>query len=426
MHRALLLLPILLSCFLQGCNSLQKKHDHPVMIQAPQRVAQLDKEDPEDEDIAQAEAYDPKKHGEGTEIEQVGSMSLAKNPWDEWKDDTTIFNSQVAATVNGAPILNGDILDPNTMKLKDIREKMRASYSDPALARALPVRTPEDYEKIRYSIIQQEIPRYVMNKVLVEHLKAGLKPEQLKLMDGHIDETFEKEMIPKLKKELNVTNRTELELALNKQGTSLQTVKDNFALGRLAQECVAIKSDKPEPIDRPDLRAYYQSHKDKFLVAARVKWQQIQVSVTPELNKTEAREKLEQAIAELKRGVPFEKVVQKYSDGPSVKNGGEWDWMEAGNLADTKLEKKLFAMPLNQFSEIHEGPTSFCIVRITAREPDGRKPLGEVQDEIREILMNEQNERRKNKLFKELFTNVVIESQYSLPNFIPEDKPGHK
>ena len=424
MHRALLLLPILLSCFLQGCNGFQKKHDNPVMIQAPHRVAQLDKEEPEDDTLAQAEAFDPQKDGEGTEIEQVRSMSLAKNPWDDWKDDTTIFNSQVAATVNGAPILNGDILDPYTSFLKDIREKMQESYRDPKLAQAIPpnLRTPDDYEKFRYSRIQQEIPKYVMNKVLVEHLKAGLKAEQLKLMNNHIDETFEKEMIPNLKKQLSVTNRTELELALNKQGTTLQTVKDNFALSRLAQECVAIKSDKPDPIDRPHLVAYYQSHEDKFLVAARVKWQQIQVSVTPELNKTAARAKLEQAMAELKRGMPFEKVVQKYSDGPSVKNGGEWDWMEAGNLADSKLEKKLFAMPLNQFSEIHEGPTSFSVVRVTAREPDGRKPLGDVTDEIREILTAEQNERRKNKLFKEVFSNVVIESQYSLPNFIPEDK----
>ena len=435
MRRALLLL-LIAPCFqLAGCNALQKKHDSPVMVGAPRRVDPADPDEAESKYADSGDAIDESTKHEGGKIEQVGSTgapkeddgsdpkkiraALTKNPWDDWKDDTTIFNSQVAATVNGAPILNGDVLDRYAGYLISIREAMQKAASDPKNRGQIP--TPADYERFRTDAIQKEIPGYIHKKVLVERLKSGLKAEQVKAMEGHLDELFQKE-VTKLKQDLKVSTKTELELALNKKGTTLQNVKDNFALERLAGECIALKSEKPKPIQRPDLVAYYQSHEDLFQVNAKVKWQQIQVSVNPSLNKKAAIKKLEQAIAELDKNVPFETVARKYSDGPTAKEGGLWDWMEADNLADTKLEKKLFTMPTNELSEIHESPESVCVVRVTDRQEAGRKPFKEVQDEIRSIIEAEQNQNRSKKFIRDLFNSAVIETQYELPKFIlPEE-----
>ena len=419
----LALLPILILASLQstGCKSMQKKHDNPVMVEAPRRVERIESDESEtmvadnsDDDEGEIITED-----DGSDITQVRA-SLDKNPWKNWVDDTTIFNSQVAATVNGAPILNGDVLDRYAGYLISVREQMQAFASDPKnqkMASQLP--TPDDYEKLRHSLIQRDIVTQIQKKVLVERMKGSLKPDQMKQMNAHIDQLFEKE-VERLKREKNVSNKTELELELNKMGTTLQNVKDNFALDRLSMEYFVAKSEKPDPIERPDLIAYYKENPDKFAVPAKVKWQQIQVSITPEMSKAAAMKKLQQAVEELNQGESFEKVARKYSDGPTASEGGAWDWMEAGNLADTKLEQKLFKMPLKRLSEIHEGRDAVSVVRVMDRTEAGRQPFEDIHEEIRAILTEEQNKNRPKKLMKELFANAVIETQYSLPQFVSD------
>ena len=93
--------------------------------------------------------------------------------------------------------------------------------------------------------------------------------------------------------------------------------------------------------------------------------------------------------------------------------------MEAGNLADTKLEQKLFEMPVNQLSDIHEGREALSVVRVIDRKKAGRQPFVEVQEQIRSILTEEQNRNRSKRLLTELFSRAVIESQYMLPEFVP-------
>ena len=419
MRRALCWLLIVSSMELVGCNSIQKKHENPVMVAAPRRVDRVESDDIETKYVDQSDTAKKPKEDDGTDVTQVRA-TLGKNAWKNWEDDSTIFNSQVAATVNGAPILNGDVLDRYAGYLISVREQMQKFASDPKQSKSgQQAPTPDDYEKFRYSLIQRDIGTHIQKRLLVERMKGSLKPDQMKQMTSHIDQLFEKE-IDRLKRDLKVSNKTELELELNKMGTTLQNVKDNFALDRLSVEYFVAKSEKPDPIERPDLVEYYQSNTDKFAVAAKVKWQQIQVSITPETNKSASMKKLDEAIAELNRGVPFEKVAKKYSEGPTAKDGGVWDWMEAGNLADVKLEQKLFAMPLNKLSEVHESPEALCVVRVTDRQAAGRQPFKDVQEEIRAILVEEQNKNRPKKLLKEMFSQAVIETQYSLPQFIPD------
>jgi parvulin-like peptidyl-prolyl isomerase len=399
---------------LSGCNAIQKKHDNPVMVQAPRRIEPRESDDLESEEIQTVA-----KEDDGSDLTQVRAI-MSEDPWKNWVDDTTIFNSQVAATVNGAPILNGDVLDRYAGYLISIREQMQNMAKDPKkLPPGQPAPTPETFVKFRQMLIQRDIATHIQKKLLVERMRGSLKPDQMKQMNGHVDQLFEKE-IERLKQQLNVTNKTELELELNKKGTTLQNVKDNFALERLSIEFLVAKSEKPDPIERPDLIEYYQSNPDKFTVEAEVKWQQIQVLVTPKLNKAAAREKLEQAIAELKQGEPFENVAKKYSDGLTAKDGGTWDWMKAGNLADEKLEQKLFTMPINQLSGIHESREALSVVRVIARKEAGRQRFEDVQEEIRTILTDEQNRNRPKKLLNDLFTSAVIETAYSLPEFVTE------
>lgn len=420
LHQVLLALCLISAIPLTGCDTLQKKHEAPVMSEAPRRIERPER-DEEEEKYVDRRAGDPRsrqiKEVSATDVEEVRSKVVAES-WDDWIDDSAIYNSQVAAMVNGAPILNGEVLDRAGGQIEYVKKTMQQMAKNP---QALPPNQraplPKDFIEYREAMIQQSIADMIKKKLLVERLKSGLKPDQVKMMNAHIDDMFERE-IQHLKEQLNVTNKTELELEMKKHGTSLQSHKERIALDALSRECMNLKSEKPKPIERPDLVAYYQENPDKFKIAARVKWEQIQISSS---DKKAARKKMDLALAELKKGTPFADVARRYSDGGNAKEGGVRDWMERGNLADTELEEMLFTMPINRLSNVHEFGETISVVRVTDRTPDSRKPFKEVQSEIQALLVQEQNQQRHDKFFKDLFSQAVIETKYSLPQFVPEE-----
>ena len=245
-----------------------------------------------------------------------------------------------------------------------------------------------------------------------------MKPEQIKLMNTQLESMFDKEEVKKLKDQMKVSSRTELELELNKKGTTLQNVKDAFITEQMAMGYYQHKLGKPGFIDRLDLLAYYQAHPDDYAIPRKVEWEQIQVHYRDESPKakTEAMERMKKALKELAGGTPFDAVARKYSDGPTGKEGGQWEAMEAGTLADTKLEQMLFEMPVGKLSDIYEGPTELQVVRVHSRQEAGRVPLGDVQDDIRKKLEQEQRSKRAKEMMKKLKEDAVIETKYDAPD----------
>jgi len=380
------------------------------MMQAPRRFAHLE---PDDETSSVKTADSEESLEKDAEIKTAsGSKS---NPWETWEDDTAIFNAKVAAMVNGAPILNGDVLDRYSLVLIEQKKQMEAVWTNrEKLPAGQPRPTPDDFQQVREYLVRRDLPSHIQRKLLVERMKSSLKPDQIKMMNAHIDELFNSE-VDKLKQQMKVSTRTELELELNKKGTTLQNVKDNFATERLAMEYIIMKSDKPAPIERSDMMAYYNEHIKDYEVPEKIRWEQIQVTFGPERSMSEAKKKIEEARKELDSGVPFAEVAKKYSDGPTARSGGARDWMERGNLADAKLEKILFSLKAGQRSSIYESASDFQIIGANEKKPAGRIPLGEVQDEIKQKLIQEQNKTRSTKFLKDLFSEAIIESPYDLP-----------
>ena len=74
----------------------------------------------------------------------------------------------------------------------------------------------------------------------------------------------------------------------------------------------------------------------------------------------------------------------------------------------------LFDMPVGEVSGIYEGPSSLQVVRVRARHEAGRTAFGDVQDEIRKKLEDEQNKKRPEKLFRKLMSEAVIETKYDM------------
>jgi parvulin-like peptidyl-prolyl isomerase len=376
--RRLGLLAILL-CALAGCNTIRPKHDNPVMQPAPRRVS-----------------WDDSRAGDSL-VDAAKPAEVKQASATDGDDDSQIYNAKVVARVNGAPVFAGDILVRWGPYLQQAKKKL----------------PPDQYAEYRSMIIQKNLRNHIERRLLAERLKSSLKTEQVQQLETFCDKLFQKQ-IDKLKDELKVSTKTELELKLNEQGTTLDAVKEDFITQQLAVEYVKSHIERPRPIGRPDLVSYYQSHLDDYKIPAKVRWQQVQVSWNGKTSQPQARTRIQQAHGALERGQPFELVAKQFSDGPTATSGGEWDWTSRGALAEQKLEDAIFELPIGQLSPVIEGKTAFHIVQVVDRQAESRTPFGDVQDDIAKKLEQSLQQNLPQQFVQQLFDEAIIETAYDL------------
>jgi parvulin-like peptidyl-prolyl isomerase len=268
---------------------------------------------------------------------------------------------------------------------------------------------PAEYERVRVTLVKRDLPGVVQRHLLFDHWRSTASADQIKELTQKVDKLFEGE-IEKLKRELEVSTRAELDKELETKGTSLQRVKETFTCERLAMESLHFMMP-PQQIDPAKIAEYYQSHLEEFARKETVTWQQIQVSFANENSKGAANKKIRDALRELEANAEFADVVKKYSDGP---NDGYWKGMVAETLVDSRLEKMLFEMPIGQWSPIYEGESQFHLVRVQDRKPAYQISLADAQKTIYPHLATEQFNERAKQLFVKLYAEAVIETKYDL------------
>ena len=401
MRIALMTLTVLLG--LVGCDQINKvKVDNPVMPPAPPRIRTTQNATPTGptgDDLLLSDSEGTVVHlSEGDRAVAATDSSSTLSPVDYRADNAgqreEFSDSDVIATVSGSPIFVADVLD---------------RYG-PDLARARAQLPPADFAKLQKSLLERDLKGHIERRLLIESLHAMLKPEQLKMLNDHLDKRFEKE-IDRLKQELGVTTTHELKIKLQEQKqTSITNLRTAFVNQQMAMEYLAAKSQKQVNIGRPALLSDYEEHISDYETAPKVKWQQIVVNFAKHGGEQRAFAHLQQAVEELQKGTKFADVVQKYSDGPKASQGGHWGWIQAGSLANKEIEHALFELPVGVISEVLVDDASYRLVKVIDRRAAGRVSFEDVQDEIKEKLTREARREATLRVLDELYENAVIET----------------
>jgi len=305
-----------------------------------------------------------------------------------------LFGCRVVATVNGSPILASEVLERYGVQL------IQASQQLP----------PDKFDQVRETLIKRDLKGHIERQLLVSSLKEMLKPEQVKMLNSHLDQMFEQHLL-KLKAEIGVETNHDLEEVLQKQGTSLGDLKTGFTNQQMAMEFLGMRAEKAQTaITRPDLLKYYEAHIKDYDQPARVKWQQIYLSHAKNGGKQGSDRVLTQVIAELKQGTDFAAVAKKHSNGPTADEGGTWDWTAKGSLANEKIERALFELPEGTISQVMEDSDAVQLVKVIKRRDAGPVSFEKVQNNIREKLVKEQRAEAARTVFDELMEQAVIET----------------
>ncbi|HEX7928582.1 MAG TPA: SurA N-terminal domain-containing protein [bacterium] len=142
-------------------------------------------------------------------------------------------------------------------------------------------------------------------------------------------------------------------------------------------------------------RYYERNLEAEFTTPKRVRASQIMKRLAPNAPEAEAQAKrteLQLALAAARAGQDFTGLVKKYSDDKATKDGDlglfRKEEMPA-EVADTA-----FTMQPGQISNIIRSPFGLHVIKVTAVQPEVRKPLEAVRKQIEEKLRAERAERK--------------------------------
>ncbi|MCK5548114.1 MAG: peptidylprolyl isomerase [Thermoplasmata archaeon] len=141
-----------------------------------------------------------------------------------------------------------------------------------------------------------------------------------------------------------------------------------------------------------EIREFYKANISRYSRSEMINCQAITIFnyADPEKN-TEAREKAQRALDEIKGGADFAGVARRYSEDPRrAAEGGNWGWIDRDAHQAAKLA---FELELDTVSEVIETEDAFWILLIkgkTRAETDPvEKVWNEIADEIRDTKFRE-------------------------------------
>lgn len=143
------------------------------------------------------------------------------------------------------------------------------------------------------------------------------------------------------------------------------------------------------------VKAYYDTHKEKFSQPERAKVRHILIRADRKDEKAveAARVEAEKVVAQLKGGADFATVAKEKSADPgSAKNGGLIDYFTRGSMVP-EFENYSFTGKVGEVSAPVQTDFGFHIIKIEDRKAASSRTQEEVSEEIAEILVAQEKSR---------------------------------
>lgn len=176
---------------------------------------------------------------------------------------------------------------------------------------------------------------------------------------------------------------------LQRENVTVDTIKEGIRQGGKVDVLVEqIVQDAVEPT-AAEIREYFDSHKDDFKKPERVAVQHILKTVEADddqSQKATACSLLYEIRERVAEGADFAEQAAAHSDCPSgQKSGGSLGWFARGAILPV-LNDAVFAMEVDELSDVIESPLGLHLLRKTGYEEGGPAVFEEVQENVRDLL----------------------------------------
>ena len=203
----------------------------------------------------------------------------------------------------------------------------------------------------------------------------------------------------------------ELKMALAKEGMTFsryrQQIRDDLGKMRLVNWEIKSKI----VVKEEDLKKAYQENLEEYTDPVEVKVQQVFLSVAPEAAEEQVaaiRKEAQSILERARRGEDFAQLARDYSRGPESREGGVLGFFKHKELMP-ELEEAAFKLPPGELSEPVRSKGGFHILRVLERKGGEPRPFAEVQNRVRDKILETEVERQFKEWMKALKAKAYIE-----------------
>lgn len=170
---------------------------------------------------------------------------------------------------------------------------------------------------------------------------------------------------------------------------------------RLGQVC----KNLPKP-SQAAMRKYYEDNQEQFKSGERARVAHIVKYVNWQTDEQTAYEVIRRAYEELKSGVAFEALVDKYTD--CADSGGDLGFVMRGQMVE-EFEDVVFNLGAGQVSDIFRTRFGFHIAKVYSREPATVAAFEDVKGRITELVKEQMRSEAIDNFIDELKIEAKIE-----------------
>jgi len=152
-------------------------------------------------------------------------------------------------------------------------------------------------------------------------------------------------------------------------------------------------------VNDEEVLEYYEQNKDSFTEKEQVHLYNILL---------ETEEEAQDILEQLKTGGDFSEIAKEKSTGPSAAQGGDLGYLTKGTII-LEIEEVVFALELEELSEVIKTDFGFHILKITEKKPETVKTLEEVKEDIIQTLLPDTQKEAFENLLEELKSKSEIE-----------------
>lgn len=282
-----------------------------------------------------------------------------------------------------AIVVNGERIEDRDIEQEV--QRLRPSYERAFTEMEAPRREAQLSEWSRENVIERVLLR--------QEAKAGGRPipaADIEAAFARLKEQYEKP--EDLYKEFNVAGDDKIKEMIELQMKVEHKIRDIYAAA-------------PEPSES-EIRDYYEQNKQQFQSGEQLRVAHVVKYVNWQTDEATAMETVTRAHEEIGRGVPFEAVVEKYTDcGDS---GGDLGYVTRGQMVE-EFEDVIFNLSPGQVSDVFRSRFGFHIAKVYDRKPPIVPDLKDIRKQVTDAVRDQKREQALGEYLDQLRSKAVVQ-----------------
>jgi peptidyl-prolyl cis-trans isomerase C len=258
-------------------------------------------------------------------------------------------------------------------------------------------------------VIRPEMMTEARKMVLEELINRELLYQQSRKKGVVIDDSQVNEQLDRLRKQY--PNEQAFKEGLAEDHLSEDALKSQIRMSLAVQKFVEKEFGRNLDVPEAEAKAFYDQHPEYFTQPEAIRVSEILIKVDPKAEgakKQEARKKLEEIQKRLQKGEDFAILAKDFSQSASAAQGGDLGTVPRGRMPKD-FEDAAFSLKPGEVSGVVETGLGFQLIKVHEKTPQKVVPFKEVEEKIRQHLVNQKLKQRVEDYLTEVKKTAKIE-----------------